>query len=136
MNKNTTVEKQCIDCKQILPLSKFRRYKHKSGDSGYRGSCRKCESKAELLRYHQKETQSNIEKKMECITCKQILPLPKFRRYKNRSGSISYRRYCRKCEREQSRERYQLQIAQSNIEKKLQDDDTFRFMDMYRKVKG
>jgi len=61
MNKNTTVEKQCATCKQILPISKFRRYKHQFGDSGYRGSCRECE-RAQDQERRQKKTQLGVEK--------------------------------------------------------------------------
>ena len=127
MQKNTTVEKQCSTCRRVLPLSKFRRYKHQSGDSGYRGCCRECESKAEALRYHQK--------KMECTTCKQILPLSKFRRYKNRSGSIGYRGSCIECEKEQNRKRHQQKKAQLDVDND-EKPDLFRSMDQYKKIKG
>ena len=78
----------------------------------------------------------NTTVKKQCITCKQILPISKFRRYKNRSGSIGYRGYCRECEKAQERERFQKkEKTQSTIEKEMQPD-VFRFIDMYRKVRG
>jgi len=135
MQKNTTVEKQCSTCRRILPISKFRRYKHQSGDSGYRGSCRECESKQNLERYQRQIAQSNIEKKMECTTCKQILPISKFRRYKNRSESIGHRGSCIECEREQNRKRHQQKKTQSAIDND-EKPDIFRVRDCYKKVKG
>ena len=105
----------CFTCKRVLPLAKFRRYKNTSGFIGYRRSCRECE-KTESV-------------KMQCVTCKQFLPLSAFRRYENISGRIGYRSYCKECEREQNWKRRQQKKAQVNQE------DNFRFMDFYRKVK-
>jgi len=61
MEKNTVVEKQCIDCKQILPITKFRRYKHQSGNIGYRGSCIKCEMEQNRKRHQQKKAQLDVD---------------------------------------------------------------------------
>ena len=61
MQKNITVEKQCSDCKQILPISKFRECKHRSGSSGYRRSCRECENARSQERYHQQKAQLTID---------------------------------------------------------------------------
>jgi len=71
---------------------------------------------------------------MQCVSCKQVLLLSKFRRYKSRPGSISHRHNCKSCECEKSRERYQ-QKTQSKIDND-EKPDPFRFMDFYRKVKG
>jgi len=61
MQKNTIVEKQCNDCKQVLPISKFRKYKNQSGNFGYRGSCRECERAQERERSHQKKAPLTID---------------------------------------------------------------------------
>ena len=61
MQSVTKVEKQCGVCKQILPLSEFRRYRHQSGDSGYRGSCRKCEREQSRKRHQQQKTQIGVD---------------------------------------------------------------------------
>ncbi len=74
-----------------------------------------------------------VEKK--CRVCKRILPISKFRRFENRSGTFGYRNSCRKCERAQERERYQQQKAQLIIDN-YEKNDTFRFRDFYKKVKG
>ena len=76
--------------------------------------------------------QLNTTVEKQCSVCKQILPISKFRSYKKQSGSIGYRGSCRECEMEQNRQRQQQKKAQLTIEK----DDTFRFMEMYKKVKG
>lgn len=64
----------------------------------------------------------------QCISCKQILPLSKFRKYKNVSG-FGYRRYCRECESKADKVRRQKKEVQSV-------DNPFRLTDFYRKVKG
>lgn len=133
MQKNTTTKMQCITCKLVLPRSKFRKYKKKSS-FGYRRYCRKCESKAADLRYQHKKNQSNIEKKMQCITCKQVLPSSKFRQYKTTGGHFSYRRYCRKCEAAAAIRRYHQKKEEK--EEEAQKDYPFKLMDLYRKVKG
>ena len=128
----TTTKMQCITCKQVLPLSKFRRYKKKSG-FGYRRYCRKCEAEASDLRYHHKKNQSNIEKKMKCNDCKQFLPISKFRKYNHRFGDSGYRGSCRECEAKTQYLRYHKKKKQLNIEKKVQkkssvQDGTVLFM--------
>ena len=60
MQKNTIFEKQCNDCKQILPISKFRRYENQSG-FGYRRSCRKCENAQERERSQQKKAHLTLD---------------------------------------------------------------------------
>jgi len=123
MEKNTTDEVQCITCKQFLPLSEFRSYKNQSGSIGYRRYCRECELKQGRERYHGK-------KRMQCNVCKQVLPLSKFRNYKNQSGSVRYRRSCRNCEAKAEYIRCQKRKSQ------LSQEDNFRFLDFYRKMKG
>jgi len=78
------------------------------------------------------EKNTLVEK--QCSDCKQILPISKFRRSKNQPGSFVYRSSCRECEKAQSRERYQkkTQLDVDNDEK----PDIFRFMELYKKVKG
>lgn len=63
----------------------------------------------------------------KCNVCKQVLPLSEFRSYKNRSGDIRYRAYCRDCERKKGRERYERE--------KTQMPDNYRFIDFYKKTK-
>jgi len=72
--------------------------------------------------------------KVQCITCKRILPLSKFRRYKTTGGLFSYRRYCRECEAAASIRRYHQK--QKEKEEEEQKDNPFGFTDLYRKVKG
>jgi len=78
--------------------------------------------------------QLNTTVEKQCSVCKQILPIIKFRSYKNKSGGIGHRGSCIKCEREQNRQRHQrtkMQLGVDNDEK----PDVFRFMDCYKKIK-
>ena len=88
--------------------------------------------------------QKNTTVEKQCDNCNLVLPISKFRSYKNRSESIGYRNSCIECEREQSRKRHQQKKAQLDVDnnEKAQLDvdndekpDLFRFMDQFKKVK-
>lgn len=53
--------KECNDCKQVLPLSKFRSHKNQSGSSSYRCYCRDCERKQSQERYRRQKAQPDIK---------------------------------------------------------------------------
>lgn len=140
-----TAKVQCTTCKRVLPLSKFRIYKNQKGNIRYRHDCRDCEREKDRERRQKQKAQRNIEniknklkdinktieknnsKVMQCAVCKQILSRSNFRKYKNRSGSIGYRRSCRECERKVEYIRCQKQKVQK---------DEFRFLNFYRRIKG
>ena len=79
--------------------------------------------------------QKNTTVEKQCSTCRRILPISKFRTYKNQSESIRHRGSCRECEREQNRKRHQQQKTQLGVDND-EKSDAFRFMDFYKKVKG
>lgn len=138
IEKNTLAEKQCSVCGQVLPIFEFRRYKKQAGAFEYRYSCRECEKEQNRKRRQQEKVQlgiNNTPVEKQCGVCKQVLPIVKFRRYENRSGTFGYRGSCRECEKAQGRESYRREKVQSNVNN-IEKEDNYRFLDFYKKIKG
>ena len=80
--------------------------------------------------------QKNTIVEKQCSVCGQVLPIFEFRRYKNKSGAFGYRGSCRACEKEQNRKRDQKRKVQLGICDNDGQEDNYRFLNFYKKVKS
>ena len=71
----------------------------------------------------------------QCSVCRQVLPITKFRRYKNRSGSFGYRGSCRECEKARERKRYRREKVHLGVDTE-EKEDNYRFLNFYKRVKS
>ena len=93
------MKKVCNKCGQKLSINNFAKKKYRSGNIGYRGTCKGCENTRRREKYKpviRENDKLYEEGKRRCKKCSVIKPLSEYRKYTTGKGGI--KSICKECD--------------------------------------